>query len=249
MKPSKIALLSIGGIVVAAIIGVAMLARVTLGWGEQGAWNDSDPGELTTQNRDLSGFSGLEINGSWTVAVTQGDEWQVELSYPENVLRADDVSVRGGQLSLDGSRSGSLFGRSNTRLTAEIVMPELEELEAAGQNRVTLSGFEGERLTINVAGANHVTGEDGRYRELDLSMAGASNVQLDGIAFTDANVDLAGASNLTLTMDGGELNGSLAGAGRIEYSGTVSREAVDVAGFGWVGPAAPSEQGGLRETR
>ena len=47
MKPSKIALLSIGGIVVAAIIGVAMLARVTLGWGEQGAWNDSDPGELT----------------------------------------------------------------------------------------------------------------------------------------------------------------------------------------------------------
>ena len=214
-----------------------MLARVTLGWDGQGERDDSDPGDLTTESHDLSGFSGIEIDGSWTVTVTQGDEWQVDLSYPENSLRAVDVSVRGERLSLDGARPGSLFGRSSARLTAAIVMPELEELEAVGQNRVTLSGFEGERLTINVAGANQITGEDGRYGELDLSIAGASNVQFDGIAFTDANVDLAGASNLTLTMDGGELTGSLAGAGRIEYSGTVSREAVDVAGWGWVGPA------------
>ena len=33
------------------------------------------------------------------------------------------------------------------------------------------------------------------------------------------------------------VGGGLAGAGKIEYFGTVSREAVDVAGFGSVGPA------------
>ena len=69
-------------------------------------------------------------------------------------------------------------------------------------------------------------------------MAGAGNAQFEGIVVTDADVEVAGATNVALTMDGGELTGGLAGAGQIEYAGTVSREAVDVAGFGWVGPAS-----------
>ena len=115
-------------------------------------------------------------------------------------------------------------------------MPALVELEVAGSSRVTLSGFEGELLTIDAAGATQITGEDGRYGELELSVAGANDIQLAGFVFTDADVDLAGASSLTLTMDGGELTGGLAGAGKVEYFGTVSREAIDVAGFGSVGP-------------
>ena len=243
MKTSKIALLSLGGVVLAAIVAVAVAARVALGWNDLGGRAGAveapgeEPGEMTTASHDLSGFDRVEINGNWSVEVVRGDGWRVELSYPENYLSAIDVSVRGERLRLDGARPGSFFGGSGARYAAEIVMPALLELDVSGSNRVRLSGFEGERLTIDVAGATQVTGEDGRYAELDLSMAGANDVELEGFVFTDAHVDLAGASDLTLTMDGGELTGSLAGVGSIEYSGTVSREAVDVAGFGSVGPA------------
>lgn len=238
MKRSKIALLSLGGVVAGAIVVAAVVARVAIGWdGPARAQTDIDPGETTTASRDLSGFSSIEINGSWSVDVTRGDEWQVDLSYPENYLGGIDVSVRGERLSLDGAEIRSFFGRSNAKFGAQIVMPTLVELEAAGSSRVTLAGFEGEQLTIEAAGANQITGEDGRYGELELSVAGANDIQLAGFTFTDADVELAGASNLTLTMDGGELTGGLAGAGKIEYFGTVSREAVDVAGFGSVGPA------------
>lgn len=238
MKTSKIALLSLGGVVAGAIVVAAVVARVAIGWdGQARAQIDIDPGETTTASRDLSGFNRIEINGSWSVAVTRGDEWQVELSYPENYVGEIDVSVRGERLSMDGAGMRSFFGRSNARFSADIVMPALVELEAAGSSRVTLTGFEGEQLTIDAAGANQITGEDGRYGELELSVAGANDIQLAGFAFTDADVELAGASNLTLTMDGGELTGGLAGAGKIEYFGTVSREDIDVAGFGSVGPA------------
>ena len=238
MKASKIALLSLGGIVVGTIILAAVVARITLGWaGQSGGMNGPEPGEMTTVNRDLGGFSGIEINGSWRIDVTRGDEWQVELSYPENYLNRIDVSVNGDRLSLEGAGPRSFFGGSGARFAAEIVTPELAALEVAGSNRVTLSGFEGERLSIDAAGANQITGDDGRYGELGLSVAGANDIQFAGFVFTDADVDLAGASNLTLTMDGGELTGGLAGAGNIEYHGTVSRESIDVAGFGSVGPA------------
>ena len=237
MKASKIALLSLGGIVVGTIVLAAVVARITLGWaGQSGSMNGPEPGEMTTVSRDLGGFSRIEINGSWRIDVTRGDEWQVELSYPENYLSRIDVSVTGERLSLDGAEPRSFFGGPDARFAADIVMPELVGLEVAGSSRVTLSGFKGERLSIDATGANQITGDDGRYGELGLSVAGANDIQLAGFVFTDADVDLAGASNLTLTMDGGELTGGLAGAGKIEYRGTVSREAIDVAGFGSVGP-------------
>ena len=65
-------------------------------------------------------------------------------------------------------------------------------------------------------------------------VAVAARVNFGGDRLT---IKVAGATNVALTMHGGELTGGLAGAGRIEYSGTVAREAVDIAGFGWVGPA------------
>ena len=238
MKSSKIALHALGGIVVTAIVATVVAGRITLGGGGVArAQVDLDPGEMTTVSHDLRDFDSIEIMGTWSVTVRQGGEWRVELSSGENFVRTAEVAVRDGRLSLKGTQTGSFFGRSNDPFAARIVMPELKELDLAGGMRVTLSGFEGERLSIDVAGATELTGEDGRYDELDLSMAGASNVQLRGFVFTDANVDLAGASNLELTMDGGELTGGLAGAGRVQYFGTVSREAVDVAGFGAVGPA------------
>ena len=234
MKTSTIVLLSLGGIVLGTVVVTAVVTRVVVGWGGQVG---DDPGELTTASRDLAGFSSIEINGAWNVEVTQGDEWQVDLSYPENHPTDIEVSVNGERLNLNSTRPESLFGGPDMQFSAEIVMPALEELEVSGSGRVWLSGFEGARLEIDVTGATRIIGEDGRYRTLELSVAGASDIQFTEFVFTDANVDLAGASNLALTMDGGELIGSLAGAGRIEYSGTVSREAVDVAGFGWVGRA------------
>ena len=242
MKPSKIALLWLAGIATATVVVFTVTARVSFGGGGQpdgpvSVQTGANPGELSAFSHHLSGFDSIEISGQWTVIVTQGDAWQVELPHSENGSRDIDVSVHGERLRLSGARSGTLFGRSDSRLTAIVVMPALVNLETAGAARVTFSGFEGERLSIEAAGATDMTGIDSRFDRLDLSMAGAGNVEFENTVVTDADVEVAGATNVSLTMDGGELTGTLAGAGRIEYSGTVSREAVDVAGFGWVGPA------------
>lgn len=253
MKPSQIALLSLGGAILLTLVGAALMVRTAIDWsgperplsgpffgpdGDRDADYDSNhaPGEMTATSHDFSGFDSIAIGGSWTVAVTRGDEWQVGLSHPENDLRFLDVAVRDGQLGLNDSRP-TLFGESlGSRLTATVVMPVLESVRASGANQVTLSGFTGERLEVEVAGLTELTGEAGRYGALDLSVAGLGGIDLEGFVFTDAHVNLAGASRLKLTMDGGELTGALAGGGEIEYSGTVSREAVDIAGWSRVVP-------------
>ena len=224
MKKSQIALLSVAGTLGAIIIVSTGVFRVALS-----QVDPEPPGDPVTRSLDLEGFRGIAVEGAWRVTVTQGDEWQVEVTHPSN--REIDAYVDGDLLRLD--RRGS-FGwpwrTRNTRVSAEIVMPELEDLHLAGASRLEVSGFEGERLEMEIAGAVEIVGRDGRYEELELSIAGASEVDLRELVVVDAELDLAGASEVVLAMDGGVLSGSLAGAGSVDYYGTVAEEEVRIAG-------------------
>ena len=225
MKRSQIALLSVGGILAGIVIVSVVSARIALSHGGT-EFLDS---ETIAGGAGLRGFDGVEVTGRWQVNVSRGDDWRVDLSYPEDLEDRIKVRLRGDRLWLE-FKSGAPWNEPGLPVSADIVMPELEEVEVRGAAMVEVSGFRGRRLEIDIAGAARIEGRDGRYDELELSVAGASDIDLRGIAVTDAEIDLAGASNITLTMDGGALSGSMAGAGSIEYYGSVSSESVHVAG-------------------
>ena len=227
MKQSQIAVLAACGIVAGFIIVAAIGARIALSQVDMGM--SADP---ISASRDLTGFSAIEVNGNWQVNVTRGDEWQVELSYPDNRKGDIKVAVRGNRLELKRRTWFWFRGEHDPRFTAGIVMPELEKLELAGTGQLDVSGFQGRQLEIDIKGNVRLEGRESRYDALDLSVAGASEIDLRGVVVTNAEVNLAGTSDLTLAMGGGELSGSMAGAGRIRYYGSVSVEDVDISGMG-----------------
>lgn len=239
MKKSQLVIISAVGILTLIILVMAVIGRVALSQSDSGTTRMAASsavvvGDQITKTFDVADFKSVDIEGRWQVKLTQGDEWQVEVSHSEGLEDDVNVYVRGDRLVLSRRSSGGWWRRTETRLKAEIVMPELTELELAGANQLDLSGFAGDRLELEVAGANQVEGREGRYDNLDLSVAGASEIDLGGIVVTDAKVDLAGASNVTLSMNGGVLAGTMAGAGTIGYYGTVVEERVRIAGVGRV---------------
>lgn len=225
MKRSQIALLSVGGVLALAVIASVVSARIAP---YRGAPEHVDA-QASSGDAGLRGFRAVEVAGRWQVRLSRGDDWRVDLSYPEVLEDRVQVYVIEDPLRL-GLESDSSWNEADAPLSADIVMPALEDVEARGAAMIEVSGFQGRRLEIDIAGAARLTGRDGRYDELELSVAGAGDIDLRGIAVTDAEVDLAGASNVTLTMDGGVLSGAMAGAGRIEYHGAVAGESVRLAG-------------------
>ncbi len=241
MRNSQIVIVSALGFLTLLMIVMAGIGRVALSQSDSGATRPEASsavvvGDEITKTFDLRNFQSINVQGLWQVSLTQGDVWQVEVSHSEDLEDDVNVYVRGDRLVLNRTSSGGWrwWRRTGTRLRAEIVMPELSELDLAGANQIDFSGFGGGRLKVEVAGANQVEGRDGRYDELDLSVAGASEIDLRTIVVTDAQVDLAGASDVILSMNGGILAGSMAGAGAIGYYGTVAEERVRIAGIGRV---------------
>ena len=238
MKTSQITSASVVGFLALIMIVRAGLGRVALSQSDPGtirAAASSAPivDEQIIETFELEGFHGVEIEGAWQVNLAHGDEWQVEVSHSEDLEDELNVYVSGNRLVLDVTSSGGWrwWRRADSRLTAEIVMPELTELEMAGASQLNFSGFEGDLLRLEIAGANQLEGRDGRYDNLDLTAAGANEIDLSGVVVTDAQIDVAGASEVTLRMDGGDLEGSVAGAGGIDYYGTVAEERIEVAGI------------------
>jgi len=233
MRPSQKALLSMAGVLAGIVVVTALAGRVALSRSHVAvAEGDRVSGVL-----ELDGFREVEVAGAWRVTLTRGDEWRVVLPHAGETAGRVRAHVLGERLRLGRAtfvREGWRFAfgeEDGSPRRVDIVMPELAALELRGGTRVALSGFRGERLDIDVAGAVRLEGRDARYEELDLSVAGASEVDLQGVAVTDARVELLGASEVVLTMNGGVLSGSMAGAGRLEYHGSVAEERVAIAGI------------------
>lgn len=252
MRKSTVAVLAAFGVLALIsvfLVGIGRLAfsRMASGDVDMVRVKDFDHGSFDFGNRittefDVEGFNGITFVGTWKVDLEQGDEWKVELTYPE--FMEDDLSVKinEDQLILDpGSMNNRGWGwnwwgnnNNNRRLSARIVMPRLSELNIAGASNLDMHGFAGEELFITISGAGNVEGYNGKYSELFLTMSGAGNVEMRDMEFRNARVILSGAGNVELGMDGGELTGNLSGFGNIEYYGHVSDERVHVSGFGKV---------------
>ena len=233
MKASQKALLSTAGVLAGIVVVTAVAGRVALSRSHV-AVAEGDP---VSGVLELDGFREVEVAGAWRVTLTRGDEWRVELPHAGETAGRVRARVLGERLRLARATFvregwGFAFGEvDGSPRRVDIVMPELAALELNGGSRVSLSGFRGDRLDIDVAGAVRLEGRDGRYGALELYAAGASDIDLRGITVTDAEVDLNGASNVVLTLDGGVLSGSSAGAGSLVYYGPVSEERIEVAGI------------------
>ena len=233
MRPSQKVLLSIGAVLAVVVVATAVAGRVALSRSNAVLFE----GDRISGNSELRGFDEVEVAGAWWVNLSRGEDWKVELPRAADRGKRIRVHLAGGRLRLgratfvqDGWTFG--WGRENGAPTrVDIVMPGLAALELKGDSRVALSGFRGERLEIDAAGAVRLEGDDARYEELELSVAGASEIDLRGVEVTDARVELVGASDVVLTMNGGVLAGSMAGAGMLRYYGSVSEERVSTAGI------------------
>ena len=227
LRPSETVLLVALGAVVVAVVTWAAVVRVQF---SSATARVEVQGEQIVSRLNLQGFREIEATGKWRIDLRHGDEWQIELTYPDALAQHVRSGLQGNRLLLDFDpplwEDGPEFPAS-----AKIVIPALELADIKGYSRVELQGFEGERLELAIKGNAVIEGRDGRYRTLGLSAAGLSEIDLSGIEVRDANVEIAGNTRVVLSMGGGSLSGYLKGAGSLSYSGQVSEESVRIAGI------------------
>ncbi len=168
-------------------------------------------------------FNSLKISGDWNVVVNKGDNYNVTLIVPGNVINRLDVYKKGSILHI-GLKSGgfSLFSSSYSNLKAIITMPKLRSVHCSGDTKIKLSNFAGDKFNLKVSGDSYVFGANNVFKTFTVKGSGDSKINFNKSKITNANIFISGDGSVLLNMDGGALMGRLSGAATIKYTGGTS---------------------------
>ena len=195
-------------------------------------------GDMASENRNVSGFSGIEIAGPFDVYLSQGEQYSVRIEGDQNLLEYVETEQHGDMLEI-GSRDGFNL-RPRKSIKVYITSPRIETLEVAGsgsivsQTRFTSSN----RLKMVIAGsgdislgevdAPEVQGEiagsgsisvKGTTKVFQSEIAGSGEIHAFGLLSETTDVEIAGSGDVEVFASK-HLEVSIAGAGDVKYKGS-----------------------------
>ena len=198
-----------------AAVGIGLLFGAAMASATGGS--EEGPGNLVTERFDLSGFTGIEVGGSWQVSVRPGP-YDVQVTVDDNVVDDLQVEVRGDALQF-GLRPQVRLRRVTLR--AQVTMPALHAVGVSGSGDATFADFESPSLRLSVTGSGDVEGSGITVGALDVGVSGSGDITLQGCATESADMSITGSGDITLR---GASDDQPAGALTLQISGSGSAD-------------------------
>jgi len=218
------------GLALSAIASAACDVHVGPGEHVQGS------GTVKTESRDVHGFDRVDVAGTGTLVITQGDTEHLTISAEDNVLPRLTSEVVGGRLELH-PQSGIQLNTTQP-IRYELAVKQLKEVRLAGSGDVQAGGLDSDQLDIAVAGSGSTSIAGLTAKAVTVTISGSGTATISGQA-TQENVTISGsgryrANDLKSRTATIQINGSgdcevsvadsltvtIAGSGNVTYVGS-----------------------------
>ena len=158
----------------------------------------------------------VKLDGVVDLVVRQGAKPSLVLSGEREELARVTTQQRGETLEIDTERRNNWnLNNRNSRLRAELTVPNLTEFVSEGVGASTISGFNGDKIVLALDGAGAVT-LTASYRNIDARLGGVGSLTIDVPKAERMDLALRGAGKLAVTGQTRALNATLAGLGSLD---------------------------------
>lgn len=185
-----------------------------------------DPGESTSQDREISDVTAIDLETSGNVVVTKGDDVSLTITAGEKVIDSLTSDVHGEVLTL-GSNAGfpRVMGMTGP-ITYELTVPSLDTARVSGSGGLTadFSGADAVELTISGSGDIDASGVDADTVEAVID--GSGNVRVNDLDAESVTARIEGSGDITLAGAADKQSLTIEGAGDIDASGVEAVDAV-----------------------
>jgi len=193
----------------------------------------ANPGEQTTENREIGNATEVRLEASGSLTLKVGDEPSLTVTAGENVLDRVTSRMSGDTLVLGTDRGWGNWGSVDYTLT----LPDLArvsihgsgdvsgELGATGEVRVAVKGsgdvhlrdLDVDEVRLTIDGSGDVELEGSATRQ-DVQVNGSGDYDGEDLDTREAVVDIAGSGDVDVRVRD-QLDASVAGSGSIRYAG------------------------------
>ncbi|EOR96698.1 hypothetical protein ADIARSV_0121 [Arcticibacter svalbardensis MN12-7] len=205
------------------------------------------------QNRNLSGFTGVEVIGSYDVFIKQGNTESVIVEADDDVIDRIITAVEGGTLKIYTKKTNFNFNWDNKKTAVYVTVKFINRISVIGSGDVSFAeGITTNKLRLNLTGSGDVSGKV-NVKTLESSLTGSGDMKLTGQAQTSSvtvtgSGDFSGRDLVTIKSivqvrgsgDAGvnvseQLDASVAGSGDIRYTGAAKQISSSKSGSGDIG--------------
>jgi hypothetical protein len=243
----------VGKAALVVIIVVAVIVVAAAAWFGVGYALTRATGPVVTEDRTVSDFTAIEVDGRGTVIVSIGDSPALSVEAKESVLGRLETEVDGNTLRLHERWSwlgiGPLF--DDAEIVYHVTVPSLSAVDLSGSITLQSEGvLEADELSINSSGSSDVTlavkavgvsldtsGSSnitltGSADILSLDASGSTNVAARELAARVATIHCSGSSNIEVNVSQ-QLTVNASGSSNVAYLGSPQLD-TDISGSGEV---------------
>jgi Putative auto-transporter adhesin, head GIN domain len=213
----------------------AFTTLIALVAGSAAAATIAGSGNLQTEARAVSGFTGIALSVPGRVEVTMGERESFSITADDNILPHIETVVERGMLKIrwrdhvNVSRVKSIriaitakaLDALNVGGSGDIVGTSLRtgdlKVNIGGSGNVKLPGLTAAALSVSIGGSGDFSG-DGKAETLTANIGGSGDVKAGRLAVQGAKISVAGSGSTTVWAKN-ELTVNVAGSGSVRYYG------------------------------
>ena len=171
-------------------VGFGVQAQSSWGWGSEKVRGN---GDVSTQDRDVKNFDGVEACCGFSVEATRGSDYSVEVEAESNLQEYIVTEVRGGRLSIGFKDRVNV--KSSKNIVVRITVPTLNYVAmSSGGDFRSLTAFSGEELELNASSGADIKIEFTGDR-VSASASSGADVRVSGKG-TSIRADASSAGNV-----------------------------------------------------
>ncbi len=184
-------------------------------------------GVLLTEDRGLSGFHAVDVQGAANVDITVADQDAVSVTADDNVLPLVRTEVVDGHLVV-GLQPGTVLAGAHVSVVVQTA--HFDALRSSGSASITATGLAGTPLAVELEGSGDLA-LHGSTSDLQLTTSGSADVEAGELVADRATVRVAGSGDVRVHA-ATVLDASVAGSGDIVYTGAPATVTTAVLGSG-----------------
>ena len=147
-------------------------------------------GNVTSEDRSVSGFNKVSVSGSGNLHIVQGDEESLTIEAEDNILPLITAKVSGNTLKI-GFKPGTSISTTKS-IEFYLKVKDLDSISASGSGNIDCSGLTADNLIIKTSGSRNIDMGNLEVNIIALNSSGSGKITLAGI--TDSqNIKTSGS--------------------------------------------------------
>jgi Putative auto-transporter adhesin, head GIN domain len=172
-------------------------------------------GQLANVQREVSGFTKVELTGQGEVTIEQTGTESLTISAEDNLLPRLTSDVSGDTLVL-GTKPNTMIVPTKP-ITYALTVKDLNGLAVSGSGTINAPKLATTQLTTKISGSGTIT-VNGAASDQDLEISGSGRYQAAGLTSKTVKARISGSGNASVLATD-LLDVQISGSGSVTYSG------------------------------